>query len=201
MDCAVEFSEEEGRPAHEATPPMPRFFARVVAQGGTVPRQFIICCIRRGQMGAGVRRSPAMKFQHQVIIYVIVIGVIAAAGVYFSRRDGPVVHVSEENRSPAEPPRIDLGRPLFTTRAAIVCPGDALFDIREGYGYPALRSLYTSVLNLEDKERRLGCMELREGVPVYRVERLREPYGLLVQFSLDPRQEPMLLTAPSHLRN
>ncbi len=98
--------------------------------------------------------------------------------------------------SPAEKPKppLDYSRPIFTTDYAIICPVGLFFDVRADHGPEAINDLFTSVLNLKDKEKTLGCEEWHGGIRVEAV-RMMPPRDHYVQVN------DALFTMESHLTN
>ncbi len=56
--------------------------------------------------------------------------------------------------------------PLYTKRAALVCPLSVAFDNREGYGLKGAVDAHLSIFGHEDAIEKSGCQEWREGLSV-----------------------------------
>jgi hypothetical protein len=98
--------------------------------------------------------------------------------------------------SPAEKPKppLDYSKLIFTTDYAIICPVGLFFDVRADHGPEAINDLFTSIFNVKDKEKNLGCEEWRGGIRVDAV-RMIPPRERYVQVN------DALFTMEGHLTN
>lgn len=61
---------------------------------------------------------------------------------------------------------VNFTLPLYTKRAALVCPSSVAFDNREGYGLKGAMDAHLSTFGHEDAIEKSGCQEWREGLSV-----------------------------------
>lgn len=93
-----------------------------------------------------------------------------------------------ESASPSKMgrPVLDLARPVQTDSFALVCPKSLLLsgelDRRQSGVLEQVRDLYSSMWNVEQKAKALGCERWRAGIRVYNFERL----GGYVAFTVSP---------------
>lgn len=109
---------------------------------------------------------------------------------------------------PAQPPaeRLDLSRPVQTTRGALVCPQEVLWRAvsspRAADSMEAVYDAFGSSFNRIEKARALGCDEWRPGIQAVNAARMSLPFDGFVGFSRS--QEALArgyFTVPSHLEN
>jgi len=100
----------------------------------------------------------------------------------------------------AKRPPLDYSRPIFTDDYALMCPIGAFYDLRADHGPAAIADLFMSVFGREEKEKRLGCQELRGGLRVY-ARRMKAPYDPYVQVSFTPDSLATVFTVEAYLKN
>jgi hypothetical protein len=61
---------------------------------------------------------------------------------------------------------VDFGAPLYTERAALVCPAALAYDRREGHGMQDAIDAHLSLFSHDDVIKELGCQEWKEGLPI-----------------------------------
>lgn len=61
---------------------------------------------------------------------------------------------------------VNFALPLYTKRAALVCPLSVAFDKREGYGLKGAVDAHLSIFGHEDAIEKSGCQEWHEGLSV-----------------------------------
>ena len=66
---------------------------------------------------------------------------------------------------PLEPPT-NFSAPLYTKRAALVCPIEVAIDLRDGRGLKGAMDAHISIFGHDEAIAKSGCQEWREGVPV-----------------------------------
>lgn len=67
----------------------------------------------------------------------------------------------------SEPTTVNFNAAVRTKRGALYCPLSAALDEREGYGLKAAMNAHLEIIDHEKDVERLGCEELRAGLPVF----------------------------------
>jgi len=76
----------------------------------------------------------------------------------------PAEHVANQQPDPENP--VNFAMPLYTKRAALVCPLAVALDRREGYGLKNAVDAHLSIFGHDEAVEKSGCQEWREGLPV-----------------------------------
>lgn len=101
------------------------------------------------------------------IIFVIIMMTAVMAGIIslVSSINNTQIPVSKETPTSREE-KVDFSLPLYTKRAALVCPLNVVYDIREGHGLQGAIDAHLSVFGHEEAVEKSGCQEWREGLLV-----------------------------------
>jgi hypothetical protein len=121
----------------------------------------------------------------KLVLKVIIVVIIVVALIEVVGRNSPA--------GTPKPP-LDYSKPIFTTDYAIICPVGLFLDVRADHGPEAINDLFTSVLNLKEKEKTLGCDEWHGGIRVGAV-RMMPPRDHYIQVN------DAFFTMESHLTN
>jgi hypothetical protein len=118
----------------------------------------VIRCILFGEILLDFSLWESGMNRPTAVIYVLAVVVLGA--FIFAPKD-------KESASSTTPSvSLNYSKPVFTTSVTVVCPMSLLFDIRADHSPEKVADMFSSILTRSEKAKSLGCVELREGIPV-----------------------------------
>lgn len=99
------------------------------------------------------------------VIFLLVLTAVVAFVKYAGNQDDAGANPSAKTVEAARP-ALDFSKQIYTSDHAIICPQSIFYDYRADRGFEEVSNLFTAIFSRAEKEKALGCVEWKAGIPV-----------------------------------